>query len=145
MNASEQKPEELALTIQEFVGRKFNYPAHIIFLFELATKNNSYETLSKLMFTAKYVTGLKKIVSSGSFTEDKYLEKIFKEFNVNVQNMINTLDEFLEDSEGSTARELRNTYLKMDHESLAQSLEFAGDLSSCKEFFNRNEEKYQLK
>ena len=145
MNASEQKPEELALTIQEFVGRKFNDPAHISFLFELATKNNRYETLSKLMFTAKYVTGLKKIVSSGSFTEDKYLEKIFKEFNVNVQNMINTLDEFLEDSEGSTARELRNTYLKMDHESLAQSLEFAEDLSSCKEFFNRNEEKYQLK
>ncbi len=145
MNASEHKPEELALTIQEFMGRKFIYPAHIIFLFELAAKNNSFEALSKLMFTAKYVTGLKKIVSSGSFTEDKYLEKIFKEFNVNVQNMINILDELLEDSGGSIARELRNTYLKMDHESLARSLELAEDLSSCKEFFNRNEEKYQLK
>ena len=97
------------------------------------------------MFTAKYVTGLKKIVASGSFTEDKYLEKIFKEFNVNVQNMINTLDEFLEESGGSIARELRNSYLKMDHESLARSLELAEDLSSCKEFFNRNEENYQLK
>lgn len=145
MNVSETKPEAMALKIQEFMGRKFTYPAHIVFLLGLACKNNSFESLGKMMFTAKYVTGLKKIVSSGSFTEDKYLENIFKEFNLNVQNMINSLDEFLEDSGEAMEGELRNSYLKMDHESLAKSLELAEDLSSCKEFFNRNEDKYELK
>ena len=131
------KPDELAMEIQEFMGRKFTHPAHIVFLLELSNKSELREKFSELMFTAKYVTGLKKIVSSGSYTEDKYLEKIFKEFNVNVQKMINILDEYLEDSSNSTGREMKNDYLKLDHESLAKSLELAEDLSLCKEYFNR--------
>lgn len=137
MKTDDLKPDELALEIQEFMGRKFNHPAHIVFLLGLAIQNGSHEKLNELMFTSKYVTGLKKIVSSGSYTEDKYVEKIFKEFNVNVQKMINTLDEYLEETSNSIGREIKNDYLKMDHESLARSLELAEDLSLCKEYYNR--------
>ncbi len=137
MNTNTQEPNELATEIQKFMGRKFHYPAHIVFLLELAKQKGSDEKLDELMFTAKYVTGLKKIVSSGSYTEDKYLEKIFKEFNINVQKMLNALDEYLEDSSNSMGREVKSNYLKMDHESLARSLELAEDLSLCKEYYNR--------
>lgn len=134
---NDPEPNELVMEIQEFMGRKFHHPAHIVFMLELAKQKGSDEKLNELMFTAKYVTGLKKIVSSGSYTEDKYLEKIFKEFNINVQKMINALDEYLEDSSNSMGREMKSNYLKMDHESLARSLELAEDLSLCKEYYNR--------
>jgi hypothetical protein len=133
------KPDELALAVQDYMGKQFKYPAHIIYLFELAQKSGDPESLRKLMFTAKYVNGLKRVVSSGSYTEDKYLEKLFEEFNQNVQKMLNIIDEMLEDSDDARSREVRSSYLKMDHESLARSLQLAEDLSLCKEYFNRNE------
>ncbi len=130
-------PEQLALEIQELTGRNFQNPAHIVFLLKEGTGNVNSERFSKLLFTAKYVTGLKKIAASGNFMDDKYSKLIFGEFNESVQKMLNLLDELLEESEESTARELKADYLKMDHESLARSLLLAEDLSVCKEYFNR--------
>lgn len=139
------KSDELALDIQEASGRKFLHPSHVVSLLENALNGQSKEAFASLLFTAKYITGLKKIVSQGSYTEDKYLEKMFAEFNRNVQEFLNKLDEILEDSESPASREMKKIYLKMDHESLARSLELAEDLSFCKEFFNRNEDRFDFR
>lgn len=143
MDLKSLKPEELALEIQDFMGRKFIHPAHVVFILTEGMRDT--DKLDKLMFTAKYVTGLKKVVSSGSFTEDKYINKIFTEFNENVQKMITLLDDIADESDEPGARELGRTFLKMDHESLAKSMELAEDLSLCKEFFNRNEQRFGIR
>ena len=137
MNLSTKDPEKLTESIQAHMGRKFTNPAHVCFLFAVSASGERSKLLSDLMFTAKYVTGLKKIASYGSYTEDEYVKKIFSEFNTNVQKFITMLDDLLDESGEPEARDMRNLYLKMDQESLARSLVLAEDLSLCKEYFNR--------
>lgn len=137
MDLSITDPEKLTERIQSHMGRKFTNPAHVCFLLTASVSGKKTKLLADIMFTAKYVTGLKKIASYGSYTEDEYVKKIFSEFNTNVQKFITMLDDLLDESEEPKARELRNLYLKMDQESLARSLVLAEDLSLCKEYFNR--------
>ncbi|MBX7041850.1 MAG: hypothetical protein K1X85_03015 [Ignavibacteria bacterium] len=140
MDLSITDPGKLTVRIQEHMGRKFSNPAHVCFLFTASAAAGKLKHLADIMFTAKYVTGLKRIASYGSYTEDEYVKKIFSEFNTNVQKFITMLDDLLDESEEPEARELRTLYLKMDQESLARSLVLAEDLSLCKEYFNRIED-----
>ena len=89
-----------------------------------------------LIFTAKYVNGLKNVLSNRIINGDDVMEKIFNEFNKNLQKFIEILKEIVIPSDKKTEEFFNIKYFKIDQESIVNSLALIEDLTYCKEYFN---------
>ncbi|HMS65532.1 MAG TPA: hypothetical protein PKD83_09805 [Ignavibacteria bacterium] len=114
---------------------KNNYEISI--LIEEAIKSKSSPDFEKLIFKSKYVNGLKSVLSNRTITGDDYMEKIFKEFNDSIQNIVLILKSITENTTESTFRFFDEKYFALSQESMVNLMGLIEDLSLCKEFFNR--------
>lgn len=106
-------------------------------LLEIAFSNERSEEFDKLIFKSKYVKGLKSVLANRAVTGDEYMEKIFKEFNQSVQNVIELLKKLTENSDKNVKDFFNEKYFKMTQESMVNVMDLIEDLSLCKEYFNR--------
>jgi len=91
-----------------------------------------------LIFTGKYVNGLKKVLADRTINKDKYMENMFEEFNKNLQKVIELMKKIVEDSDEMEKKYFNEKYFLMNHESIVNTMELIEDLSLCKEYFNNN-------
>jgi len=96
------------------------------------------EEFKELIFTAKYVNGLKKVLADRTINNDKYMEKMFEEFNKNMQKVIDLIRKIVECTAEIEKKYFNEKYFLMNHESLVNTMGLIEDLSLCKEYFNNN-------
>ncbi|MEO8665780.1 MAG: hypothetical protein ABI462_09810 [Ignavibacteria bacterium] len=90
----------------------------------------------ELIFNAKYVNGLKKVISGRSINKDDYMEKLFAEFNNAVGNYISSLRKAVLISGDANVKFFEDKYLNLTQESMADAMRLADDLAVVKEYFN---------
>lgn len=116
----------------------------ISFLIESTFKNDKLMIFKDLIFTAKYVNGLMNVLSGRIVTGDDYMEKIFDEFNMNLQKLTGILKALSVPSDAQTEKFFDDKYFKLEQNSIINLMELIGDLTACKEFFNKNPENLSL-
>lgn len=106
-------------------------------LSETAFNNGKNEVFDKLIFKAKYVNGLRTVLSNRIISGDEYMEKIFDEFNQSIQSLIGHLKDLTENSDENVKKFFNEKYFNMTHESMVNTMDLIEDLSLCKEYLNR--------
>ena len=130
--------KELIEKINDHSHKPLKNIYEISVLLESAVNKPGSKEFKDLIFTAKYVNGLKNVLSDRIINEDKYMERIFDEFNKNLQKFIDILRSISTDADENTEMFFSEKYFKLDQNSILNSMELIDDLTACKEFFNRN-------
>lgn len=131
--------------INDFSSKKIKNTFEISALIEAGTLPDGKKKFEELIFTSKYVNGLKSVLSNRSITGDQYIENMFNEFNVNLQKVIGLLKEVITGFDKNISAQFENKYFLLDQESIINSMELIEDLSLCKEFFNVNPDSLPVK
>lgn len=131
--------------INDFSSKKIKNTFEISALIEAGTLPDGKKKFEELIFTSKYVNGLKSVLSNRSITGDQYIENMFNEFNVNLQKVIGMLKEVITGFDKNISAQFENKYFLLDQESIINTMELIEDLSLCKEFFNVNPDSLPVK
>lgn len=113
-------------------------------IIENSIKDRNFDLFKELIFTAKYVKGLKSVLSNQIINRDDFMERMFEEFNKNVQKFSDNLNISIDSSGDNIKSHFNRKYFELNHTCLINVMELIEDLSKCKEFFNSNPE-YLLK
>lgn len=105
---------------------------------EIALAGNKLNEFKDLIFTAKFIKGLKSVLNNRIVNADDFTEKIFGEFNSSLRKFIGQLKNYLNDSDEMIFKHFTDRYFRMDHDCILSTLELIDDLSLCKEYLNRN-------
>lgn len=133
-----KETETLIEEINEYSSSPLRNRFEVTVLIESAVCMENKTSFKDLIFTAKYVNGLKSVLSNRIVTGDEFMEKMFDEFNKNLQKFINLLKTCTNSSDEKTAAHFEEKYFQLDQKSIVNSMELIEDLSKCKEFFNSN-------
>lgn len=129
---------ELIENINNDTGQKLRYQYEISLLINTSLNNSLHEEFKELLFSAKYVKGLKKVLADRTINRDKYMENMFEEFNLNLQKVIEMMKLIVEKADNVDRKNFNDKYFSLDHQSIVNSLELIEDLSICKQYFNNH-------
>ena len=110
----------------------------VSFLLESAINFSKATEFKDLIFTAKYINGLKNVLSNRIVNGDDIMEKLFDEFNKNIQKFIELLKKMVITSDEKSEDFFRVKYFNLEQESMVNSMVLIEDLTYCKEYFNKN-------
>ena len=108
-------------------------------LIDKSREKSSEVSFNELMFSAKYIKGLRTVLSKITINGDAYQEKIFNEFTKNIEKFSLQIKSLLNNS-GDLLNGFEKKYFEMEHECMANLMSLIDDLSLCKEFYNRSDE-----
>ncbi|MEO8209139.1 MAG: hypothetical protein ABI840_01150 [bacterium] len=133
--------KDLVFNINDYSERHIKNIFEVSVLIDSALSLGKKQDFKDLIFSAKYVNGLKNVLSNRSINGDKYIEKIFDEFNKSLQKFFELLKSVVSVSGESNVIHFNKKYFQMNQENVFNGMELVEDLSLCKEYFNNNPSK----
>lgn len=133
-----QQTINLIENINKFSAKQIKNYNEVSLIIESAVQSNNSAAFNDLIFKAKYVKGLKSVLSNRIVIGDDFMEKIFKEFNSNLQQFSELVKTTSVDEE--TNKHFSDKYFELNQECVVNLMDLAEDLATCKEFFNVNPE-----
>lgn len=137
----ENEVKDLIFNINEYSERSIKNIYEVSVLMDSALSLGKNKEFKELIFTAKYVNGLKSVLSNRSINVDKYMEKIFDEFNQNLQKFFELMKTVIADCDGNAVKYFNDKYFQMNQENIVNGMGLIEDLSLCKEYLNSNSNK----
>lgn len=132
-----QQAEEFSSHVNTFANGRLNNVEDLTRLTELFFKEEKFDQLEDLAFSAKYAQGLLKIIRDRSNNfEDDYFEKIRSEYTEAIKKIRKILDEIIGSSASFLKGIFSDKYLSMTHESLNNLNQLINDLSWVKIYLN---------
>ncbi len=128
--------KELVEKINFFSDKFIKNNFEVSYLIQSASNSGKPDLFNSLIFKAKYVRGLKSILSTGNITGDKYIEKIYSEFQLNLEEFIEQLRSIVVLLPDNISVHFSEKYLLLDHNSIGNIMDLIEDLSLCKEYYN---------
>jgi hypothetical protein len=129
--------ENLIFSINESSDKAIKNIYEVSVLIEIAISGKKKE-FEYLIFNAKYIKGLSSVLSNRNITGDKYIEKMYDEFNNKLQEFFESLKSIVSSWDKSAIVNFNNKYFQMNQESILNVISLIEDLSLCKEYLNRN-------
>lgn len=144
--------EKIITELKEFSSAKLKNEHDISILVEASAQSKKQSLLEEMVFTAKYLNGLGKILHSsriGSLRAESEKEKIkedaeekiMNEFKQNMQKLSSQISELLENIPEEDKKFFRDKYLSLNRTSLINLTNLIYDLSWVKKYLN-SKEKY---
>lgn len=142
------KTSSLVLEIKEYSGNKLKNEADVSLLIECSYSEEKQKLFEDMIFTAKYLNGLGKILhsnmggilQSGGIEENKIdekaEEKIRNEFRQNMLKFTSQLSEIVNEVTENERKNFRGKYLAMNSTSLVNLTNLIYDLSWVKKYLN---------
>ena len=137
-----KETKKLIEEINDFSSIPLRNSFEVSVLIDSALCSDDKTFFKDLIFTAKYVNGLKNVLSNRIVTGDEYMEKMFEEFNRNLQKFIDILKESIDYKNDKIQKYFEEKYFKLNQESIVNSMDLIEDLTKCKEFFNNNSKEF---
>jgi len=138
----------LVLDIKKFSAAKLKNEQDISILLEASLYGDNKKLFDEMIFTAKYLNGLGKILHSNMTnaapqsvtTEDKMdenaEEKIRNEFKQNMIKFTSQISKLINDFPSEDKNSVEDKYLAMNRTSLVNLTSLIYDLSWVKKYFN---------
>ncbi|TRZ51273.1 hypothetical protein D4R99_04595 [bacterium] len=134
MKFSEETTEKI-LDIKEFSNGKLGSEFELSALIESASKSGKQIYFDKLIFTAKFLKGLKSVMAKN--VNDKVLTgKYVKEFSDNLEVFKDCVKIITSDAEDIIKDMFRKKYLEVTQESMNNAVLLIDDLALCKDYYN---------
>ncbi len=131
------KPVDFVAGIEEFTRSKLRRKIDLLRLYEEAQLHDNIKLFEELLFNAKYVMGLLRVVQSSASLEDiKNIEQIKKDFSENMEKVINQLKEIIKSASPDLSRYFEDTYFKLTQENFIHISELLSDLEQAKKYVN---------
>lgn len=105
-------------------------------LIELTIGQDNNEMFNKLIFTGKYVHGLRTVLGKNVSITTEAQENIKKEFQKNVETLHSHIRDIVSNSDNETRVYFESKYLQITQESMARIMELSEDLAVSKEYYN---------
>jgi hypothetical protein len=130
-----ENSKNLLSKVQVHSGNKLKYLVELEYVFDLSGYPKDSAILDKIIFTGKYLTGLKTIFSK-EIIEEISKQNILSEFGANIELLIFSLSELLKSREDEIVMSFRKKFLDNTSDSLKNLNGFIEDLASVKNYFN---------
>jgi len=131
------KPIDFVDGIEEFSGSKLRRKIDLLRIYEEAQQNDELKLFEELLFNAKYVMGLLRVVQSSSNVPDiKNLDQIKKDFSENMEKVINELKALIKPGTDDLQKYFQDTYFELTQENFIHLSELLSDLEQAKKFIN---------
>ena len=131
------KPTDFVEAIEEFSGSKLRRKIDLLRIYEEAQQNDKLKLFEELLFNAKYVMGLLRVVQSSTNIPDiKNLDQIKKDFTENMEKVINELKALIETGTDDLKKYFQETYFELTQENFIHISELLSDLEQAKKFIN---------
>ncbi len=137
MKASEET-KKLAEKINSHSGNRLKNITDVALILETTSELGRSDLFNDLIFKAKYIRGLKSVLSNRIVVGDDFMEKMFKEFNDNLQMFVAVLKDLIHTDSESNREHFKEKYFGLKQENIISIMSLIEDLAVCKEFFNQN-------
>ena len=148
-----QSTNDLIYKLRNFSGDKLRNPHDISFLVEISSVTKKERLFDDIIFTAKYLNGLGKILrdhmtaslpQNGNSNPDKIgensMDKIRSEFREHMKKFSMQLATLIKDTEDNYKTDFEAKYLSMNQQSMVNLTTLIYDLSWLKKYKNRKEQ-----
>ncbi len=130
-------PIVFADDVEAFSGTKLLRKAELIRIYEEAIRSGKESEFEDLIFTAKYVQGLMRVVSKGGANpEAGSLEKIKNDFADNMNKAVNQIKDIISGADELMKSYFDKTYFVLSGEGFSNFNELLSDLEWAKKFVN---------
>ncbi len=127
--------DKLNDNLPEFLKNNFE----ISVIIEAALRKKSNQNFNDLIFKAKYINGLKSILSNRIVTGDDFMGKIFSEFNKNLREFSALLEKISASvKDENTEDHFKRKFFELDQESIVNIMSLIEDLTLIKEHLNKS-------
>jgi hypothetical protein len=128
---------KLLKEIDTFSGEKITNRIEVQELLEISSNHNKYQVFDDLIFTAKYVQGLMRVIKNGNNNpEIKNLEQIKGDLSINIEKVLSLLRELISTSDNELIQKYERSFLEMSGDSFVRLNSLMVDLEWTKMYFN---------
>lgn len=142
-NESSLNPSEFVNEVEKFSNSKLKRKAELLRIYEESINNNSESLFEDLIFTAKYVQGLLRIVKSGAVnSEINNIEQIKKDFSDNLEKAAVQIKEIISHADGNLKTHFEQTYFELSQQDFINFSELLSDLEWAKQYMNEKKRSF---
>ena len=128
---------ELLKRVDEFSNFKLKRRDDLQIIFTEGVKEENNRLFEDLVFTAKYVQGLMKVMKMGQEnSEVKSLEHVKIDLAKNMEKVVNQIREILSGSSQSDKNYIEDNFLQMNPDAFKNLNELLSDLDWTKKYLN---------
>ncbi len=128
---------EYIAQVEKFSKSKLKRKAELLRIYEEVLKNNNEKDFDDLIFTAKYVNGLLRIVQKNySASEISNLDEIKKDFSENINKVINQIKKIISHTDEQFKSHFDEVYFELSQQGFLNLSELISDLEWIKMFSN---------
>jgi hypothetical protein len=132
--------------IEKFSKTKLKRKAELLRIYEEAINRNNEALFENLIFTAKYVQGLLRIVKSGTVSAGvNNVEQIKKDFSDNMSKAVSIIKEIIDAADERLKFHFEQTYFELTQQGFLNMSELLSDLEWTKIFMNDKKRNSSLK
>lgn len=136
-NEYKTNPAEFVNEVEKFSKSKLKRKAELIRIYEEAVNNNNEKLFEDLIFTAKYVQGLLRVVKSGSAnSEINNLDQIKKDFTDNLNKVVLEIKKIISGADEDMKTHFEQTYFELSQQGFINISELLSDLEWTKIYLN---------
>lgn len=130
-------PEELLEAIENKSGKIFTESEALLIIFNVGLSEEKNSLFEKLIFTSKYILGLKRVLEKGAGIPDvNNLDEVKKDLAENLTEVVDILKEFMLNMDENKRTFIESNYLAMTQNSLAKLYSLLEGLEWTKIYFN---------
>jgi uncharacterized protein YpuA (DUF1002 family) len=128
---------ELLKNVDEFSNFKLQRRDDLQIIFTEGVKEKNNKLFEDLVFTAKYVQGLMKVMKTGQEnSEVKSLEHVKNDLTKNMEKVIDQIRQIISDSSQSDKDYINKTFLQMNPDAFRNMNDLLYDLDWTKKYLN---------
>ena len=132
-----KNPRELLKKVDEFSDFKLLRRDDLQIIFAEGVKEENNKLFEDLIFTAKYVHGLMKVIKMGKEnSEVKSLEHVKDDLTKNLELVVEQIRKIIAGSSQSDKAYIENNFLQMTGEAFKNLTELLSDLDWTKKYLN---------
>jgi hypothetical protein len=128
---------ELLKNVDEFSNFKLQRRDDLQIIFTEGVKEKNNKLFEDLVFTAKYVQGLMKVMKTGQEnSEVKSLEHVKNDLSKNMEKVVDQIRQIISDSSQSDKDYINKTFLQMNPNAFKNLNDLLYDLDWTKKYLN---------
>ena len=131
------KDEDFLKSVEEYSNSFLQRKNDTKKIIEIVVENNLDEQFEKLVFTAKYIGGMFRVLKTApGIPEVNSLDNIKSDLNENIKKAVEQMKELISYSDEATKEYFKENYFNLSSQNFSNLSQLFSDLESVKKYLN---------
>ena len=131
------KDEDFLKSVEEYSNSILQRKNDTKKIIEIVVENNLDEQFEKLVFTAKYIGGMFRVLKTApGIPEVNSLDNIKSDLNENIKKAVEQMKELISYSDEATKEYFKENYFNLSSQNFSNLSQLFSDLESVKKYLN---------